>query len=94
MTKQEAIDLFKTQWWESATDAEAATFQLNVPRLCMPFDEFHRCVEATLGRPVYTHEIGFNREGLIAEVAGERPPPTLQDIINMIPEEKRIIIRT
>ena len=27
--------------------------------MCCPFSDFHKDVEARLGRPVFTHELGF-----------------------------------
>lgn len=92
MTKQEAIALYDTQFWEAMSYEERAKFQLFERRLCMPFDVFHEAIEKTLGRPVYTHEFGLNMEGLRKELLGETPAPTMEDIINMIPEEKRVLV--
>lgn len=58
----------------------------------VPFDIFHEAIEKTLGRPVFTHEFGLNREGLKKELFGEKESPTLEDVINLIPEEKLILI--
>ena len=58
----------------------------------MPFDVFHKAVEETLGRPVFTHEFGLNLDGLCKELAGEQKAPTLQQIVELIPEEKRLLI--
>ena len=60
--------------------------------LCMPFDVFHQAVEKTLGRPVYTHEFGLNYEGIKAELLDGADPPSLEDILNLIPEEKRVVV--
>jgi hypothetical protein len=60
--------------------------------LCMPFDVFHEAVEKTLGRPVWTHEFGLNFDGLKAELLGEKPASTMEEIINLIPEDKRVVI--
>lgn len=56
LTREEAIALDDSGWWKDKTAWEIAGFQLNQPRLCMPFDKFHEAVEAALGRPVWTHE--------------------------------------
>lgn len=77
--------------WKNWTDDEIVRFQLFQDRLAVPFTEFHRAITAVLGRPVYTHEFAF-REQLIKEYLGEKEPPTFEDIINLIPAEKRIII--
>jgi hypothetical protein len=58
----------------------------------VPFEVFHEAIEKALGRPVWTHEFGLNMEGLKKEFLGETPPPTMEEIMNLIPEEKRVII--
>jgi hypothetical protein len=93
MTKEQAIELAESEFWKDMSLRERATFQLFEEKLCMPFDVFHEAVEKTLSRPVFTHEFGLNVEGLKSELIGERPMPTIAEIINLIPEEKRIILR-
>ena len=46
----------------------------------------------TIGRPIFTHEFGLNRKGLRDELFNGAEAPTLEQIIEMIPEEKRVII--
>lgn len=58
----------------------------------MPFQVFHEAIEKALGRPVFTHEFGLNREGLQKEFLGEIDPPTFEECINLIPKEKRLIV--
>ena len=93
MTKDEAVALYDSGFWKQMTHEEIAKFQLMEDLLCMPFDVFHEAIEKALGRPVWTHEFGLNREGLIKELFHEAPAPTLEEIINLIPEEKRILIK-
>lgn len=92
ITEQQAIALAELKFWEPMSLRERATFQLFEPLLCMPFGVFHEAVERTLGRDVSVLEFGLNLEGLKAELIGEKPAPTLDEIINMIPEGKRIIV--
>lgn len=92
MTKEEAIKLHDSKFWEDMSYEERAKFQLFEPRLCMPFDVFCEAMEKTLNRPIWTHEFGLNYEGLKKELLGEMAPPTMEDIINMIPEDKRVIV--
>lgn len=92
MTEEQAVKLYESKFWEKLGYKERAKFQLFEPRLCMPFDVFHEAIEKTLGRPVYTHEFGMNWKGLQKELMGEIPSPSLEDIINLIPEDKRIIV--
>lgn len=94
MTREEAISLSESKFWEGMTLRERAVFQINEPLLCMPFDVFHEAVEKTIGRPVFTHEFGLNYEGIKNEIMNGAPPPTMEEIINMIPEEKRVIVIT
>ena len=92
MTKEEAIALYKTEFWSSMTAEEIATFQLFEEKLCLPLDVFHEALEKTLGRPVWTHEFACDLNGLKMELLGERNAPTPEEIINLIPEEKRLLI--
>jgi hypothetical protein len=92
ITKEQAIEFYKSGAWKDMNLRQRAGFQILQDKLCMPFDVFHEAVEKTLDRPVYTHEFGLNRDGLIAELFEGKKPPTLQEIIEMIPAEKRIII--
>lgn len=59
----------------------------------MPFDVFHAAIEEVLYRPVFTHEFGLNIDGLRKEFLRENPTPTFEDIINLIPEEKSMIVQ-
>jgi len=92
MNKEQAIKLFESKFWEKLTYKQRAKFQLFQRKLCMPFDVFHEAVEKALGRPVYTHEFSLNLKGLQKEIMGKQPAPTMEEIIELIPKEKRIII--
>jgi hypothetical protein len=89
--KKAAVRLAELKWWEGKTPREICNVQLFVTELCCPFEVIHKATEEALGRPVYSHEFGLNYEGLVAEFLGVKPPPTLQEIVEMIPEEKRIV---
>lgn len=92
MTKEQAIALAKSKFWEPMSFRERAVFQINERLLCMPFDVFHEAVEKTIGRPVFTHEFGLNYEGIKNEIMNGAPPPTMDDIINVIPKDKQVIL--
>jgi len=94
LSKEQAITFGERKAYESMTDRAKAEFQLRQDKLCMPFSVFHEAVEKTLGRPVYTHEFGLNREGLLDELCCEGTPPTLKEIIEMIPAEKLVIVKS
>jgi hypothetical protein len=91
-TKEKAIALAESGEWKDWTDDEIVKCQLFQEKLCMPFSRFHEAIEKVLGRPVYTHEFGLNYDGLVAEYLGERPAPTFDEIVSLIPKEKLIIL--
>jgi hypothetical protein len=91
MEKQQAIDLYESKFWEGMSMEEIAKFQLFEDKLCMPFDIFHEAIEKVLNRPVFTHEFAYS-DNLKKEMLGEKPAPDFDDILNLIPENKRIIV--
>lgn len=90
ITKEQAILIYDSGIWQDWSDEEKVRFQLYQNRLSMPFDEFHSALEVVLNRPVYSHEMF---ENLRAEFEGKQPAPTLDELINMIPADKRLIIK-
>jgi len=94
LTKEQAMAFFDSKIWETENWSyrQIAEFQMFQEKISMPFDVFHEAVEKSLKRPVYIHEFGLNVEGLKKELLGEKEPPTLDEIINMIPKEKRMLI--
>lgn len=94
MTREQAVALHDSKFWEPMTLRERAMFQMFEERLCMPFDVFQEAVEATLGRPVFTHEFASvdRPGGLKAELMGGAPAPTLDQILALIPADKRVLI--
>ena len=91
LTKEQAIAFAENKFYEGMTSRQIAEFQLNQEKLCMPFCVFHKAIEEALGRPVWTHEFAFS-ENLKQELMGERDAPTFEEIIELIPADKRIII--
>lgn len=90
ITREQAVKLHDSGFWKELSARQKVEFQLFEQRLCMPFSEFHKAMEEVLGRPVWTHE--FASDNLKAEFLGERPAPSMDDIINLIPADKRIIL--
>ena len=93
LTEEEAIALAESGWWIDQDAVTLAQFQLAQEVLCMDFGAFHAAVETALGRPVWTHEF-VDPDRLWDELHEHRTPPTMADIIAMIPAEKRIIFLT
>lgn len=91
LTREEAVAFHDSKAYESMPLRERALFQMNQKLLCMPFGTFHEAVEKTLGRSVFTHEFA-NRAGLLKELLGEKPAPTFDEIMNLIPAEKRVLV--
>lgn len=90
--REKAIELAETKWWEGKSAREIARHQLFTAELCCPFGVFHKAVEESLGRPVFTHEFGANWEGLCREFLGEGDPPTLQEIIGMLGDKTVVVV--
>ena len=45
-----------------------------------------------LDRPIFRHEFGMNYQGIVLEYLGEKKAPTFEEIIELIPENKRVLI--
>jgi hypothetical protein len=92
LTKGEACRIYDTKEYENWSDREKVAAMLYGKLVCMPFDVFHAAIERVLDRPVFTHEFGYNFDGIVKEFEGTGKKPNLEEVIEMIPEEKRIII--
>ena len=92
LTKEQAIELAESLGWLTWTPGQIVRFQLFQDRLCMPFGIFTEAIEEVLGRPVYTHEFA-DIESIRNEYLTLKSAPTLEEIIELIPEEKRLIIK-
>jgi len=91
MTKKQAIKLAESKFWEKLSYHNRAKFQLFEEKLCMPFSVFHEAMEKVLNRPIWTHEF-IKAEELKKEFLKEKKAPSLQEIINLIPSNKRIVV--
>ena len=92
LTRESAIALAESGFWKELSHREIAGFQLFEDKLCMPFEVYHEAVEKALGRPVFTHEFGLNRSGLQAELLGDKPRPSLSEVLGLIPADKRMLV--
>ena len=91
LSEEQAIGFLDSGKWRDMSHRERAEFQLMQDRLCMPWTVFHEAIEESLERGVYTHEFGLNREGLKEELFGDKEPPTLKDILGMLPNDKPLM---
>jgi len=92
MTSQQAIAFGQSRVWEEWTPEQICRLVLFQKCLPVPFSAFHEAIETCLGRPVFTHEFGMNYVGIVKEFLGENPKPTLDEIFELIPADKRILI--
>ena len=92
LTREQAITCAQQGHWKDWDFQIRALFQIHQDRLCMPFSVFHEAVEKTLGRPVFTHELGLNLVGLKAELLGLADAPTLEQVIALLPVERAIVV--
>lgn len=65
LTKDEAVALSESGWYEGKSVQEIVEFQLGESHLCMPFDRLQQALEITLGRPVFADE--FPDQGRLAQ---------------------------
>lgn len=91
LTEKQAIALFDSKEWENWDDEKKVRFQLFQDRLCMPFPIFHKAMESVLDRLVWTHEFAFRKQ-LTQEYLGGKKKPSFDEIMNLIPEDKRIVV--
>ena len=89
-TKEEAVAYAKSSEWKNLTDEQIFLLQMHQQFVCVDWSEFRRATEEVLGRGVYTHEFA-SPELLLQEHEGA-PAPTLEEIIDMIPKEKLVMI--
>jgi len=92
LTQDQALRMYQSNWWAGMPAREIVMFQLHEDRLCLPLSVYHDALNAALKREVYTHELAYNREGLKRELLGDERLPTMQEILEMIPADKRVVI--
>jgi hypothetical protein len=63
-------------------------------RLCVSQGKFHEALETVLGRSVDSYEYGRYYDSLVAEFLRGQEPPTVDEILDMIPYEYRSVIST
>lgn len=90
LTRKQAKELYDSNIWHGWSDIEIVKFQLFEDRVCVKWSRFHEALEAVLGRPVFTHEFIYG--DLKNEYLTLAQPPTMEEIIAMIPEEKLILL--
>lgn len=92
LTEAEAIRFYSSEAWRRMSSTQIAHFQMQQDRLCVPLSVFHEALEETLGRSVWTHELGLNRDGLAAELAGRCQAPSMEEILALLPADRTIVV--
>lgn len=92
LTKEQALEFAENGLWRDMSFDQRAKFQIEQDRLCMPFGIFHASLEKALERPVFTHELGLNLDGIKGELFDGKEPPTFEEIVSLIPSEKLAVI--
>ena len=90
-TEEQAKRFYESGVWKTWSKEQIARFQLYQDILCVPFKVYHEAIENELGRPVWTHEFAFPNL-LRQELEGKRNKPTFEEILCLIPAEKRMVI--
>ena len=94
LNREQALELAKTEWWTDVSPERLVRFQLFTDELCCPFSVFHEALKTCLGRLVLSHEFA-SEEGIInlrQEFLGERPAPTFQEVLELLPKHATKII--
>jgi hypothetical protein len=91
LTKEEAIAIAKSGNYKKLGMARFALLQLHQSKLCGDFSYFKESVEFLLGRPVFTHEF-INPKFLAEEAFGRKDSPSFQEIVDLMPKDKLIIV--
>jgi hypothetical protein len=73
-------------------DERAAELDRLCHQVTIPVSDLRTRIDELVGRPVFTHEIGLAFDALRDE-ARTRDHPSPRDVMDLIPSEKRIIVR-
>lgn len=93
LTSEDAIELGNSEIWREWDADKIFRVQLFQRFICFPMEEVYKAGKKVLGRPIFSHEfMNSNRENLLKEYLGAIDTPTLSQIIELIPESKRIEI--
>lgn len=81
---EDALKMIKSKWWKGKTKVEIATVQLFTDKLiCKDFGVFQSAMDEAIQRPTWTHEYGFNTEGLRKEFIDLHGQPTKADLARL-----------
>jgi hypothetical protein len=75
-------------------DERAEEIRKLTSKLSIPIDLVMARIDELVGRPVHTHELAERNFENILNEARTRLHPSTEQIINLIPEHKRIVIKS
>lgn len=91
LAQETAVALYEASWWKSFGLQESAVLQLHQDRLCMPINKFKEALSFAFGRTIFSHELR-DPDRLKAELSSLKKAPTFQEVLDMIPLEKRVVV--
>ncbi len=91
LNKEEAVRFYKSGEWKKWSNEDIVKLQLFQNCLCVSFERFYKAIEKVLERPVWTHEFAYI-ELLQEEYYKLKGKPSMKEIVNLIPKEKRVIV--
>lgn len=80
-------------WWTGLEPCEIVYLAIGPDRKSLPIRVLMDALRSVLGRPVFTHEMAFP-DLLLQEMSGTRETPTFDEVVDLIPAEKRFVIVT
>jgi hypothetical protein len=91
LSKEEAIEIGKSGVWKEWDATKKVLVQLFNDLMCIPISEYQNALNEVLGRLVLTHELAYP-DMLRDEYLTLRPPPTMQEIIDLMPGDRPLIV--
>ncbi len=92
LTYEQAVAMCRSRWWEGLDPRTAVLRQMSESYFIMPWMTLHEMLSKALDRPVFSHEILNLRGSLRKELLGDKPAPTIEEILALIPAERRILV--
>lgn len=90
MTREEAIALYKSKFWETMSPEDIVMFQMFEPEMCMPSAVYRKAVKEALKRDVQLHELGkLNRKKLEKEFLKEKKILSPEERLDLMPKVHR-----
>jgi hypothetical protein len=93
LTEEEATAFYHGNKWQAWDAKTRAIFQLQQERMCMPFKVFRESIEESLGRKIIPYELLSASDSLLRELQGLADPPSLEDVLALVPPHHKVYAR-